>query len=162
MSRNLVMSRADLRAAAEKAGPDSPLHGIVGAGGRAKSRDLEHPEQVKLFTWRAENAVAYPALETLYAIPNFSGRGKSKAVRLRDGARLKAEGRRKGMLDTCLPVARGGYHALYLELKAEGYPSPDQRWWLDRLRLEGNRAEFVRGFEAARDLILAYLHPNLP
>lgn len=157
MSRDLVLSRAELRNIAEKSGADSPLRAIAGKGGRAKPRDLEHPEQVKLFEWRFQNETIYPELRLLYAIPNFSGRGGTQRQRMRDGARLKAEGRRKGMLDICLPIARRGFNALYLELKAEGYPSVDQRWWLTHLREERNRAEFVRGFEAARDLMLDYL-----
>lgn len=158
MSRDLVLSRAELRDLAEKCGPDSPLRAISGKGGRAKARDLEHPEQVKLFEWRFQNETIYPPLRALYAIPNFSGRGKSKAIRLRDGARLKAEGRRKGMLDTCLPVPIGGFSACYLELKADGgSATTEQRWWRDLLREYGNRAEIVKGFEAARDLLLDYM-----
>jgi hypothetical protein len=158
MSRALTMSREELRGAAEKAGPDSPLHGLVK---RAPARDLEHPEQVKLFKWREENELAILELQLLFAIPNFSGRGGSVRQRMRDGARLKAEGRRKGVPDICLPVPRGGYHALYIELKAERSPTPEQKWWRDHLREQGNRAEIVRWFEGARDLILSYLnHPS--
>lgn len=150
MSRGVFVPQSVIDAA----GPDSPLRQLKR---RAPARDLEHPEQVKLFTWREANVIAIPELELLYAIPNFSGRGASKAIRMRDGARLKAEGRRKGMLDTCLPVARRGHHALYLEIKAEGYPSPEQRWWIAALTDAGNRALVVRGFESARDVILWYL-----
>lgn len=153
MSR--AFSRADLIRAASKAAPGSVLHELVAK--HAAPRDLEHPEQVKLFAWREANAETIPELRLLYAIPNFSGRGASKHVRLRDGARLKAEGRRKGMLDTCLPVGRGGFHALYLEIKAERSLTPEQRWWIRELSAAGNRALMVRGFEAARDEILSYL-----
>lgn len=125
---------------------------------RQPRRDLEHAEQVKLFTWARQHEREVPALRLLYAIPNFSGRGFSPRVRQRDGARLKAEGRKQGMLDICLPVARGSFHGLYMELKVPGgHPTKEQRRWSAALRAEGYRAEIVIGWEGARDLIRDYV-----
>ena len=69
-------------------------------------------------------------------------------------------GLRKGVPDICLPVGRGGYHALYIELKRVkgGRVSPDQRQMLADLNAEGNFAVVCRGAEDAKKLILAYLH----
>ena len=36
------------------------------------------------------------------------------------GARLKTVGLKSGVPDLCIPVARGPYHSLYIEMKAQG------------------------------------------
>ena len=46
-----------------------------------------------------------------YAIPNAGKRSPSAA------AWYRAEGMRKGVPDLCVPMARGGYHSLYIEMK---------------------------------------------
>ena len=67
--------------------------------------------------------------------------------------------RNPGAPDLCLPVARGGWHALYIELKREqgGRLSPAQREWIEGMNAEGNRAVVAHGFDEAREVILAYL-----
>lgn len=54
---------------------------------------------------------AHPELQLLYHVPNEGKRT------WRTGARLKSEGLKPGVPDLCLPVARGKYHGLYVELK---------------------------------------------
>ena len=99
-------------------------------------------------------SAAHPALRLMYAIPNGGSRRPMEAMY------LKASGVRKGVPDICLPVGRGGYHALYIELKRVkgGRLSPDQRQMLADLNAEGNFAVVCRGAEDAKKLILAYLH----
>ena len=116
-------------------------------------RDLEHPEQVALFNWAALRASARPELRLLHAIPNFA-RLRTK----REAARRNAEGLKAGVPDLCLPVPRGAFHGLYIEMKsATGKPTPKQRWWLDQLQEQGYRAEVCHGFEEARRVIERYL-----
>lgn len=135
-------------------GPDSPLRQLP----RAKPRDLEHQEQSLLFQWAELASGRLPELKLLFAIPNFAGHHGSKAARMRSGGRAKAEGRKKGVPDVFLPVARGRYHGLFLELKAEGgKPKPEQKAWLVALREEGYRAEVAVGWEAAASAIESYL-----
>jgi hypothetical protein len=63
----------------------------------------------------------YPEIALLHAIPNGDWRGPSVAQK------LKAEGVKRGIPDLCLPVPRGGYHGLYIELKkGRGVVSPEQ------------------------------------
>jgi hypothetical protein len=94
----------------------------------------------------------WPELGMLYAIPNGGDRHPVVA------AKMKAEGVRAGVPDYCLPVARGGYHGLYIELKTPtGYPSREQRAWIAALREQGYRAEVCRGWEAAWDVIREYM-----
>jgi hypothetical protein len=120
------------------------------------SKDAEHIEQSLLFQWADLAKRKYPELELLFAIPNFAGRlGKATA---RHGARLKREGRKRGVPDICLPVARGPYHALYIELKADkGKLRPEQKNWLLDLTVQKNCAVAAFGWEAARRHIEEYL-----
>jgi len=110
-------------------------------------------EQRTLMKWVELREAALPELELLYAIPNGARRDKIT------GAQLKASGVRRGVPDLCLPVARGGYHGLYIELKrcGSGVVSPKQRWWLDQLRKQGFRTEVCYGWLDARQIIEGYL-----
>jgi hypothetical protein len=123
---------------------------------RRYSAMCEHDHQVALFVWRDENLHRWPELRLLIGIPNFHGRlGRLTA---KQGAILKAEGRRRGVSDTFLPVARGGFHGLWTELKRiGGKPTDEQLQWRAEMRAQGYRAEIVEGWHAARDLIIRYL-----
>ena len=57
-----------------------------------------------------------------------------------------------------LPVARQGYHGLFIELKfGKGRTSAAQREWLDALAFEGYRVEVCYGFYEAKGVIEEYL-----
>lgn len=73
----------------------------------------ESVEQQYLFQWARMQAGRWPELEMLYHVPNEGKRNPAA------GARLVAEGLKRGVPDICLPVARGGCHGLYIELKRE-------------------------------------------
>lgn len=114
----------------------------------------ESEEQQTLFSWAAlECQRRHPELALLYHIPNGGARSRATA------GRLKAEGVRAGVPDICLPVARGGYHALYIELKRVrgGRVSEKQEEMLAALAAQGNRCEVCKGWEAAKEAILRYL-----
>ena len=72
---------------------------------------------------------------------------------------MKAEGVKRGVPDVWLPVARGGYHGLVIELKADerGRATREQVVWLKALEGEGYYAALACGMEAARGLIEMYL-----
>ena len=119
---------------------------------RQRPRELEHIEQVALIKWKTANRTKYPELEMLFAIPN--GGKRSKVV----AGKLKAEGVVPGVPDLCLPVPRGGFHALFIELKSlTGYPTAEQKEWIERLTQQGYLAVVRKGWEAARDEIVNYL-----
>ena len=109
----------------------------------------EHWEQVQLFAWAAYRR----DLDLMYAIPNGGHRDIRVAVK------LKAEGVKAGVPDICLPVARGGKHGLYIELKRRKYGrlDQDQAKWLEALMHEGYACAVCFGWEAARDVIEDYL-----
>lgn len=113
----------------------------------------ESEEQIAIFEWAAYKARAIPELELLHHIPNGGQRNA------RTAARLKAEGVKPGIPDIFLPVARGMWHGLYIELKRQrgGKLSDVQSEWIDRLRAEGYYAVRCNGAEEARKVILEYL-----
>lgn len=106
----------------------------------------EHDEQVAVIAWAKAAQGKYPELKLLYAIPNASGFAQSEPF-IRRGVRLPplplikqlAEGLKKGMPDLCLPVARGGYHSLYVEMKRfDGKLSDEQKKVQSELIAQGN------------------------
>ena len=117
-----------------------------------RTEPTEHEEQASLIRWAELRQAEWPELALLHAIPNGGDRHRVTA------AKLKAEGVRPGVPDLCLPVPRGGWHGLYIELKTRtGRASKDQRRWIAALRRLGYRAEICRGWEAARVVIENYL-----
>ena len=113
----------------------------------------ESAEQIALFRWAAYSAGAYPELAMMYHIPN------ERKCTPQQGARMKAEGRKSGVPDICLPVARNGYHGLYIELKRTkgGRVSDEQEGWIKGLTRCGYKAVVCRGWESAQKVILDYL-----
>lgn len=113
----------------------------------------EAQEQRELFRWARLARGRYPELQLMYHIPNEGRRSVAT------GARMKAEGLRPGVPDICLPVARGGFHALYIEMKRakRGRVSEEQHAWLAALERAGNRAVVCRGWDQAREVIIDYL-----
>lgn len=58
-----------------------------------------------------------PEIEFYHSIPNGGNRGDNATSRAVQGGKLKAEGVKAGVLDTFWPIARGGFHGLYVEMK---------------------------------------------
>lgn len=116
----------------------------------------EHEEQANVVKWAKLQEVKHPELKWLFAIPNAAKRGPRLA------AIMKAEGLKSGVSDLCLPVARGGYHALYVEMKAlDGKTEETQREFIMDMKELGNQAVACWGFEAAKDTILEYLNSEV-
>lgn len=131
-------------------------HGRASRARRRIARDSEHAEQAALFRWAEYARARLPELSLLFAIPNGGHRNKVTA------ARLKAEGVKRGVPDVCLPVARGGAHGLYIELKAgSGRATVEQIGWIRALRRQGYAAKVCRGWEETRDAIERYLAGRL-
>ena len=116
-------------------------------------KDEEHRQQMRLFLWVMKEAERRPELGLLFAIPNGGARS---AV---TGARLKEEGVRRGVPDMMLPVARGGFHGLFIELKADAKarPTKEQTLWLAQLSEQGYRAVVCHGAGEAQAALLEYL-----
>ena len=116
-------------------------------------RASEHQAQAALITWAAVYEIQWPELKYLYAIPNGAMSSARHAIW------FKAEGLRKGVPDLCLPVPRGGYFGLYIEMKTEaGKPSPEQMEWLEFLNGQGYLAALAYGFDQAVETLTHYLN----
>jgi len=61
--------------------------------------------------------------------------------------------------DLMLPVARQGYHGLFIEMKRRrgGRLSPEQREWRARLEAEGYRWVMCEGMDAGIAALREYL-----
>lgn len=117
---------------------------------RRENREAE--EQEALFVWAEYQSAAHPELRLLYHIPNEGKRSVAY------GAALRRQGMKKGVPDLCLPVARGKYHGLYIEMKAgRNKPTVDQQWWLEALERQGFCAVWCSGWERAKEEISEYL-----
>ena len=81
----------------------------------------EAGHQTALFCWAALNLKRWPELRWLHHIPNGGARGDGRSAMIR-GGQLKAQGVKSGVSDVSLPVKRGMWSGLYIELK-----KPDQR-----------------------------------
>ena len=121
----------------------------------------EDSQQISLFGWAAsgETRKSYPELAWLFAIPNGGYRTKAGA------GKLRAMGVKKGVPDIFLPVKRGEFLGLFLELKrpAEegkraGQTSPEQKVWIEYLKKAGYGAAVCFGFDHARQMLIDYLN----
>lgn len=115
----------------------------------------EHAHQTAIFCWAATNTPRYPCLKWLHAIPNGGVRSRVQ------GAILKAEGVKSGVADIFLPVSRGTYHGLYIELKradgTEADISDRQREFLTFVDEQDYLAVVCFGWEQAVSVIEHYL-----
>ena len=85
--------------------------------------------------WAKYQMGKYPELRMLHHVPNGGYRNQIEA------RNLKLQGVKAGVPDLVLPVARGGYFGLYIELKADKNckTSKNQELWIDDLRKEGKK-----------------------
>lgn len=114
----------------------------------------EAQHQANVIKWSQQPSIRekWPELALLHHIPNG---GTRDAV---EGRHLKQQGQKQGVPDLHLPVARGQYHSLYIELKAEtGRLSPEQKWWIEKLNEQGQFAEICHGWESAVRVLEWYL-----
>jgi hypothetical protein len=114
----------------------------------------EYEEQVIIFEWASMMSIQRPELKLLHASLN--------GVRLTIGQATKAKraGMKKGYPDIFLPVKRGIYSGLYIELKKVGgkKPGPEQEKWLEALSEQGFDTYCCKGSKAAIATIESYLN----
>lgn len=104
----------------------------------------EEEEQTAVMHWATMAAGRWPELRMLFHIPNGGKRTKTEA------ARFRAAGVRSGVPDLFLPCARGGYHGLWIEMKAVGgRVSREQEQWLRELQAAGYLCRVCYGADAA-------------
>jgi hypothetical protein len=112
----------------------------------------EHDHQKALFDWADLQKNVHPELSLMFAIPNGSYKSKAAA------RKFQAEGLKSGVPDVCLPVARGRYSSLFIEMKdGNKKPTENQVEWLTRLGQWGNCARICRSVDDAIQTLKWYL-----
>lgn len=116
-------------------------------------KQYEADEQRKLFQWTLFIKAKHPEIELMFHIPNGGSRNKIEA------ANLKKQGVKAGVPDLFLPVARGKYHGLFIEMKyGKNKPTVNQNLWLRKLSEQGYAVAVCYGFLEASQKIVNYLN----
>lgn len=114
----------------------------------------ESQHQITLFKWSMQPSIRqqYPELKYLFHIKNETTAGAAQV------AVDRAMGVKKGVPDLFLPVARGAFSGLFIEMKTEkGRASQEQKWWLKEMIDQGYAAEVCHGWKEAKEELLWYL-----
>lgn len=114
--------------------------------------------QANFFAWVDLYKKDYPDLQLIFAIPNAG------FASVRQGVLRKLTGRRKGVPDVCIPVAKWmGLNAstvfgLWVEFKKPGEkPTKEQKEWHERLTRSGHRVEVCASWVDAANIVIEYL-----
>lgn len=119
---------------------------------RKRPTPLEAAEQERLFQWAAWMGGQHPELALLFHIPNGGSRNKIEA------ANLKRQGVKAGVSDLMLPVARGRFYGLFIEMKAgKNKATEKQLAFLDAVQKQGYAAIICYSAEEAAEALLKYL-----
>lgn len=117
-----------------------------------RRRSDEEDNQVALFKWADLELRRHPELRWMFAIPNGGARD------VVTGARLKAAGVRAGVWDIFLPVSRGRWHGLWIEMKAgDNKLTDNQREFGIFVGQQGYQTHVCYDWSDARSVILTYL-----
>lgn len=113
----------------------------------------EHQVQCAVIQWWARAHKQYRLPEfALFAIPNGGARD------VITGARLKAEGVRRGVVDLMLAASKGERSGLFMEMKiGKNNPSPEQLAFIEHLRSQNYTASVHWESESAIQAIKDYL-----
>ena len=119
------------------------------------NKTSESEEQQMLMEWAEIMQRRIPELRLLFHIPNGGARSKATA------GKLKAEGVKTGVPDLFLPVARGGFYGLFIEMKIKpNKTTENQDKWIAALKEQGYAVEVCYGWRAASQVLEAYLKNN--
>ena len=113
----------------------------------------EHDSQTAFMNYVRYREGAIPELQWLHAVPNGGARN---AV---TGARMKAEGVRKGVWDIFWSYSRGGYKGLYLEFKhGKNKLTPEQEAFGEFVRKQGYKTAVAYTAEKAIEILEEYIN----
>ncbi len=111
----------------------------------------EHSEQCAVIDWANLQLRRWPELKWLFAIPNVRS---SRIQRMR----LGREGVKPGVADLHLPVARGGYFGLYIEMKVKPNKlTHNQTEFMHFVIEQGYHAVVAYGADQAIEMLEEYL-----
>lgn len=112
----------------------------------------ERQQQQRVVKWAQEHEADFPELKLLYHVPN------ERKCSPQQGRQMKLMGVRSGVPDLCLPVARAGFHGLYIEMKSEkGKVSENQKFWIENLTAQGFQTAVCHSWLEAVQVLENYL-----
>lgn len=121
----------------------------------------EHQEQVDVVDYLQ---MAHPDV-LFWSTPNGArlASGKDKRLAAIRMNALKAEGLLPGVSDLIIFEPRGGYSAMFLEMKKRdgGAASENQEWFLREVEKRGGYGVVAHGFDEAKEVIDDYLNGRI-
>lgn len=112
----------------------------------------EATEQEDVVSWCLHHERMYPELKWIHHCPNGGSRQKGEA------SRLKAQGVKAGVPDLHLPIPKGSYVGLYIEMKYDkGRLEAVQKEWLKAMADAGHFACVCYGYDYAVKVIEDYV-----
>jgi hypothetical protein len=101
----------------------------------------------------------HPELKWLHSSNNGVNLGNTPRERAIRGHRMKLQGLKPGVSDICLPVRRGIFSGLYVELKSvKGSQTKEQLEFGAFVTGEGFLFSVCKGWQSAADTIENYLN----
>ena len=120
----------------------------------------EDDEQAALFYYLDSQTGKYPDLALAYHVPNGANYGPNPKLRVIQATRMRRIGLKKGVPDVVIPIARGGYHGLYIEMKRTKQGSEwteEQKWYAMALTRQGYKTELCYGATPAIKAVADYM-----
>lgn len=112
----------------------------------------EDTEQIAVINWARWEQETHPELKLLHHCPNGGSRHKAEAVK------MKQMGVVAGIPDLCLPVPKGVYCGLYIELKYDdGRLEDSQKEMLALLAENGHYCAVCYGADEAIEVLHEYI-----
>lgn len=116
------------------------------------SREDGHQYAFILWTQQASVRAKWPELALFYHVEN------ERQCSPQQAARRKRMGVKRGVPDLVLPVQRGRYAGLYIEMKTPtGRTTTEQEWWVANLNAGGYFAAVCHGWEDAAKVTEWYM-----
>ena len=108
--------------------------------------------QSSFFAWIKLHENRFPELKFCFHVPNGGYRFKATA------AAMKRAGTRAGVPDVSLPIARKGFHGLWIEFKSDaGKLSEAQETFIEFLRRQNYCVLVCRSWTAGANAVIDYL-----
>lgn len=118
----------------------------------ASISEAQHQTMVLKWTQQPSIRAKWPELSLLFHVPN------ERHCTPQQGKALQRMGVKRGVPDLCLPVPKGQYNGLFIEMKTEsGRTTDDQEWWGERLLAQGYMWEVCHGWESAVRVLEWYM-----
>jgi hypothetical protein len=127
------------------------------------ARSSEYNEQVALFQYLRMSTGVHPEYEFVFAVPNGAKlsyrRSKSGNRYSPEAIKLLKSGLTPGVSDIVIPCMRGGYGAMFLELKyGKNTVSPEQQAFIEAMIRFGYFAIVAWGADEAIRIIETYMN----